>query len=362
MTRRWLFILLLCWAPFSRADISAQLDRTQVSLGETVTLTINATNGDDIGQPDLSSLGQDFRVLGQSSSSNYQIVNGHMNSSKSLNIQLMPIHAGTLTIPALQTASGTTQPLQLDVSASGGNANSSGSNANNLPGHGTSTATANHNLFVQVSVNPRQVYMGQQATVTIKLYYAININNGALDNLVVAGATVQPLGKTQNYATTLNGANYQVYEQQYAIFPSKSGKLVIPSIAFQGQAIMPSMSNFFGMQVPGFGIPTPVTTASQPTTLNVLPMPADWQGQWLPARKVTLGMSGIPASSTLTVGTPLSLHLSISATGLPATSLPDLSLPAIDNASVYGDKTDSNTSQVGDLIKGDKNRTFAILP
>src|SRR5690606_25872850 len=102
------------------------------------------------------------------------------------------------------------------------------------------------------------------ATVTLKLYYAINIDNGSLDNLSVSNATVQPLGKPQRFNANRNGRAYQVYEQQYALFPSDSGKLSIPAVTFQGQVLTSATTNFFGMQVPGFGTPTPVTAASNP--------------------------------------------------------------------------------------------------
>ena len=342
MKRLWLMLFLLCCLCQAQADISASLDRSQVAMGETVTLTLSATDGDSIGQPDLSVLSPDFRVLSQSSSSNIRIVNGHMDSSKTLAIRLLPKRIGTLTIPALTTASGSTQPLQLTVS------NSSATNGNAYRNTGQQ-ANANRDLFVAVDVSPKQVYVGQQVTVKVKLYYAVNLNGGSLDPLSVTGASVQPLGKEQKFSANLHGRNYQVYEQDYALFPSSSGTLTLPSIAFQGQVLTAGSSNFFGMNVPGFGMPTPVTAASDPVTLSVKPIPADWKGLWLPAHKINLGASGIPADNTLTVGVPLNLHLSISALGLPASSLPDLSLPDIDNASTYADKSDSKTGQAGDL-------------
>lgn len=347
---RALCVLCLClFTSLAQAAISARLDRDQLALGETVTLTLEATGGDSLGQPDLAPLAADFRVLGQSSSSNIQIINGRISASKKLNITLLPKHTGTLAIPTLKTADGNTPALTLDV----GNSNS---------GSTAQTQAANRDLFLEMTAAPKRVLVGQQATLTVRIYYAINLDSGGLDNLAAPGASVQPLGKPHQYDTQMNGQSYRVYEQKFAVFPSDAGKLVIPPANFQGQAITQNSANIWGMPMPGFGVATPVVAASNPVTLTVDAIPADWKGMWLPARNVTLKAEGLPDDTTLTAGTPVNLRLTLAAVGLPATALPDPTLPDLDNASVYADKANSEAGQAGDLLRGSKTRSFAILP
>lgn len=343
---------ILCfvlYAATAQAAVTARLDPAQASLGDTVTLILEATQGDDLGQPDLSSLSGDFRVVGQSSSRNIQIINGHLSSSRQLRIALMPKRTGDLVIPPLKTASGTTAPLTLSVDNNGG-------------GVSSQTQTSQRDIFLDMAVTPTRVWVGQQATVTVRIYYAMNLDSGGLDNLSAPGASVQPLGKPHQYDSQVNGRTYRVYEQQYALFPSDSGKLTIPAANFQGQAIVQNTTNIWGMPMPGFGTPTPVTAASNPVTLTVDPIPADWKGLWLPARKLTLKAEGLPDTDTLTAGTPVNLRLTLTAIGLPATALPDPTLPNLDKAAVYSDKTTSDSGQSGELIRGSKTRSFAILP
>jgi hypothetical protein len=83
------------------AEISASLDRNQIGPGETVQLTLQH-NGQTDSQPDLSPLKQDFEIVGRSSGSSIQIVNGKMNAQTQLNLVLLPKHQGKLRIPALQ--------------------------------------------------------------------------------------------------------------------------------------------------------------------------------------------------------------------------------------------------------------------
>ena len=102
----WWFAFLVfataAWAaPNATAPLHAFLDRTQAAPGETVTLNIEGADASS-GAPDLSPLQQDFDVLGTSSSSKVEIVNGVAKSSTQLGIALRPRHAGTLTIPSLQ--------------------------------------------------------------------------------------------------------------------------------------------------------------------------------------------------------------------------------------------------------------------
>lgn len=339
-----LALLLTCLG--AQADISARLDRQTATLGDTLTLTISATEGDDIGQPDLSPLAGDFRVLSQSSSSHISLVNGDFRSTETLRIFLRPTHPGQLTIPALQAADGKTQPIHVTIKRR---------TASNTP-------AAQQHLFVQAELNPKTVYLGQQATLDVKLYYDIDLNKGSLQKPKVEGASVQPLGKPQEYISLLNGKRYQVYRQRFAILPHQSGQLSIPSVVFQGQKLSTSSRNFFGMTIRGFGHSEPVSAASAPTQLTVKPIPSSWSGIWLPASDLKLSISGLPENQPLRVGEPLRLTLTLKATGLPASSLPELSLPPLKGAKVYADKPVTHTSQSGQLFHAQLSRSFTILP
>src|SRR6185312_4864264 len=116
MTRRWWIVLLVLLAPLAQAaNVHAFLDRSHVSLGDTVTLNIQSS--DPLGTPDLAPLAQEFQVLGTSNSSSVRIVNGKTTRTTQLGIALKPLRAGTLTIPALDVGGTKTQPLTLQVGA-----------------------------------------------------------------------------------------------------------------------------------------------------------------------------------------------------------------------------------------------------
>ncbi len=114
----FLWFIVCLWPALSLAtDVQATLDRTQVELGETVTLNLRVNGGGMAAAPDLGVLSKDFAVLGTSSNTSISIVNGSRSAQLTIGIALRPLHTGTLTIPAMAFAGGTTQPLQLEVGA-----------------------------------------------------------------------------------------------------------------------------------------------------------------------------------------------------------------------------------------------------
>ncbi len=344
--RGLLLFLLLGVVSTVQAAITAQLDRQQSALGSPVSLIIKATEGDDIGQPNLVPLQQDFRVLGQMSSSETHIVNFDTTHIEKLTIRLLPRHTGKLVIPPLHTPDGNTPQLTLTVTDAAHNPK----------------ATANPNLFLSVTASPASIYVGQQTTLTVKLFYSTRINKGHINPPKLKQASIQPLGSSKQYTSRRNGKLYQVYEQQYALFPSQAGDITIPAFVFNGSRLVSQPRNFFGMQISGFGRPKPVTAASQPLALHVKPIPDSWSGMWLPAEDVTLTASGLPKGDTVKAGVPINLTLTLMAKGLAANSLPELSLPDIDNASVYKDKAKHHNGRDGLLITSKRQRQFAILP
>jgi hypothetical protein len=62
------------------------------------------------------------------------------------------------------------------------------------------------------------------------------------------------------------------------------------------------------------------------------------------------------------VGEPLTLTLHLKAVGLGFEQLPELNLPKIDGAEIYPDKATTQNRDAGDVISGERERKFAIVP
>lgn len=336
----WLVMFLPVLA--HAAQVTATLDRNTVQLGETVTLNIRVQGASSsVAMPDLHALNQDFSVLGTSQNSSLSVVNGSATSSLTFGIALRPNHVGTLEIPSLNVAGEKTSPQQLQVTAPNPNA-----------------AAAGGDVFMEASVQPRQAYVGQQLSYVVKLYYAVNISNGALNEPNIDGVEVSRTGKDLNYDDQRGGRQYHVLERRYALIPQHAGKIEIPAASFQGQAIDRNDPNSF------FGSTTPVSASAPAVSVEVKAPPASWgKSAWLPARNLTLGMDGWPGpKEPVRVGQPLNLTMTLQATGLPFEALPALSLPDIDGAKSYPDKPITGTRQDGPWLVGRRQRSFAIVP
>ncbi|AIF46842.1 hypothetical protein HY57_05965 [Dyella japonica A8] len=323
------------------ADVQATLDRSRVELGETVTLNLRADGDAMANTPDLSALSRDFAVLGSSSNTSISIVNGRRTAQLTVGVALRPLHAGTLHIPALSFAGGTTAPVNLEVVP---------------PDAGAETA-GRKDVFLEATIDPASAYVGQQMVYTVRLFFATDLTSGALEDPQVTGIDFRRLGNEINYQAERGGRRYNVIERRYAATPQREGHLRIPSVAFQGESVNMAGSDAF------FGNGTPISAASPTVDIDVRPAPAQvGQGAWLPARELSLTLDGGPAHGDLHVGEPLNLVMNLQATGLPYEALPSLSLPSLDGATVYPDKPVNGTRVDGQWLVGRRQQSFAVVP
>lgn len=346
MSVRWvrIFVCLaaLCVGVAARAaDVRAWLDRNSMQLGETATLNVEVSGDNNASKPDFSALEKDFNLLGSQNSSSINIINGQTTSKQLWAVGLEPKHAGTLTIPSLSVAGATTQPLTVTVQAT--TASPSGK--------------AGDDLFVDVAATPHELYVQQQMRLTVKLYYALNLTEGTLDEPQGDGLVVHKLGQDANYIAEVEGRRYHVLERHYAIQPEKSGALTLAAIGFRGRAINPNDFNSF------FNRGRAVSAHAQAIALDVRPRAAgSGTDAWIPAQSLTLTAQGVDAATSARVGEPITLTLSVKAQGQGYEQLPELKLPKIEGAEVYPDKEITHNRDDGAWLFGDRERKFAIVP
>jgi len=343
--RKLIFLALCLWCVWPAlslaADVTATVDRNRVELGETVTLNLRASSGAMAATPDLSGLSQDFAVLGSSSNTSLSIINGQRTSQVTVGVALRPLHVGTLRIPALSFAGGTTAPVEVEVT----------------PPDAGAAAAGRKDVFLEATVDPASAYVGQQMVYTVRLFFATDLTSGALEDPQVAGIDFRRLGDEISYQAERGGRRYNVIERRYAATPQREGQLQIPPIGFQGESVNMANPDAF------FSNGTPITASSPAVSLDVRPAPAQAaKGAWLPARSLSLTLDGGPSHGDLHVGEPLNLVMNVQAVGLPYEALPSLSLPALDGATVYPDKPVNGTRVDGQYLVGRRQQSFAVVP
>lgn len=338
-----LALVMLCGVALqamAAASARAWLDRDTMQSGETVTL--NVETDESASEPDFSALEADFDVIGRSSSSSVSIVNGRTTSTLLWAVGLRPRREGKLTIPALVVGSARTQPIPLTVGAA----------------PAVSAATPGDDLFLEVTADPQIAYVQQQIRVTVKFFYAINLTDGAVEELALSDAVVQKLGQDRSYDAERSGRRYRVMERRYAVSAQKSGVLQLPAVHFRGRALSGNDPNALF-----FGRGRAVSTRTEPVAIEIRPRPANsGTGPWLPAQSLVLQLDGGASTLQGRVGEPLTLTLTTVAQGLGFEQLPDLELPAIDGAEVYPDKSLTRSRENAGWVVGERTRKFAIVP
>lgn len=365
MNRIFLLALLSCLSLPAAAAVNAWLDRYQIGPGETVQLTLQH-DGQTDSQPDLSPVRQDFDILGRSSGSSVQIVNGKMTAQSQLTLVLSPRHGGKLKIPALQWDGQSSPALNLTVSNSPAQQNSG-----NPAG-----ATGTDHVFLTATLDSKQPYVQAADTLTVRLYTDQPLYQASLELQPSNDVLVQQLGQDSQGSTTRNGRPYQVVERKYLLFPQRSGHITLdgPVLSAQVQSgasgnpfgADPFFGNVFG-QTPFGGMlnaTKPLRLRGEQLVMDVRPRPASGSGHnWLPARRVTLTETWQPDSGPIHVGDPITRHLHLEAQGLTASQLPDLSLlmPVPDGLRAYPDQAKLNTGVQGDGVVGSRDQDITLI-
>ncbi len=99
--RSLLIFLLLSACALADVQITARVDRNSVAINETFSLYLQVNGDTNIGNLGIPEL-PDFEKLGQSQSTQIQLINGRMNRSQTIEFTLRALKQGNLQIPALR--------------------------------------------------------------------------------------------------------------------------------------------------------------------------------------------------------------------------------------------------------------------
>lgn len=335
----WLWLLLLALPLLATAAPRAWLDRDTIRLGETVTLNLE-TDARGGMEPDFAPLDKDFRRLSTSTSTQLSYVNGKQSARTLWAVALEPKTEGIIGVPVFEVGSERTEPLRLTV----------------LPMPQGGSAAAGDDVFLEVEADPASPYVQQQVRYVVRLYYAVQLLEGQLEEPQLPAVQMRRLGQDLQYQKTLADRRYTVVERRYALLPEASGTLEIPGPNFRGRALR---TGGYGSLMSRNAV---LQARGNQLTLEVRSRPSGAREPWLPAQSLQLADESGALPTELKVGEPLTLTLRLSAQGLAAEQLPELQLPTIDGAEVYPDQEASQTRDDGQWLRAERIRKFAIVP
>ena len=334
--------LLMAVSVAQAAPVTAKLDRSSAVVGETVTLILQTSDADQSLDTDLSVLQTDFDVLNQRSETQMSFVNGRQTASVRLVVTLEPKHAGNLMIPALKFPGVTSSPLYLKVSEAPALA----------PGDVEP-------VFIEVTVQPESgpYYVLSQVSLMVRIFYQANLTEAAINPPAPAQASVRLLDEVP-YQSDRNGERYRVLERRYAVFPERSGTLMIPPMQLSGRLIERPSDRLWQPTVRG----RRVRVESEPLTLEISPRPEGFSGDfWLPARRITLSQQ-IADNEELHVGEPVTRTVIMDAMGLEENMLEEPVWPDVPNTRIYPDQPQGISRDDGEWVLGHKEFRYAVVP
>jgi len=332
----WLLCALLASTSLAaHAQTRAWIDRDSVALGETLTLNVE-TDDSGAGAPDWSPLDGDFIVSGNSSSRQVEIVNGKRSARLLFGVALQPRREGLLTIPALQVGKQRTQPIQLTVTEA------------------APPARAGADAFIEAQLDDEDPYVQQAVGYTLRLYYAMPLVSGQLDQDAPDGASLQRVGSDLQYTRLVGGKRYTVVERRFLLVPERSGPMTIPGARFSGRSAGGFFDDMFG------GGTRELSANGAPRFITVRPVPAKASQPWLPLRG--LGLRYLATPQQVRAGEAATVTIEARADGATASQLPEVELPAVDGAQVFAEPAQTDETFDNGRPQVTVTRKFSIVP
>jgi hypothetical protein len=376
-----LFVCSIClmgWA-FGQ-QFSASVSKKRVAVNEPFRLNFRIDNGQ--GQVKYPSFDGLQIVGGPNTSQSMQFVNGQMSQSVTYSFVARARKEGKLTIGAasvsIQGKTYRTEPIEMEVvaAAAGNTAGTNQAPANSGANQGnTPSPDANlqkqlaDNVFLRAYVSKRNVFLGEQLTVTYKLFTRASIVDlRESSSPSFAGFWVENLdvGNIQFANEVLDGVTYRTAVVRKAVLiPQRAGQLKLDPYTLETKVrVTVSPSNRRGSIFDSFFSryqDTPFDVSAPPVTIEVKPLPASGRPA---AFANAVGKYDFEVSLDKTeveTGNPITLKVQISGEG----NLKSIDPPAWELSNdfeVYDPKIDQRISTSGGRVRGQKSFDYLIIP
>jgi oxygen tolerance protein BatD len=214
-------------------------------------------------------------------------------------------------------------------------------------------ATGERELFLRGELDKKEVYQGEQATLSLWIYARVDLSRvDAVTMPKLDGFWTEDVDTPKELTSetrTVDGVPYRAYLlRRLALFPVKSGPREIGSV----EADITTGFLFAGRRE---------HRASQPLTLKVKPLPPGAPAGFQPSAVGTWALTTELTSSKTELGAPVTLRVTADGRGnVKDLVLPRPALPAA--LKLYEPTTNDKTSTVRGRIQGRRTQEFLVLP
>ena len=346
------------WAQNSPIQVQAKLSETNIFNGESVLLEfiISGRSLNSIDRPTVLDVPGLRWISGSNrQGQSIQYVNGRPSVTYTYGYQFVATQVGNYTLPSFNiTVNGEiyrTKPISFRVLD---------------PANSQQNIGANPDIFIRLEPNKTTAFLGEQIVVDVVLYFKNTIevrSYQASPGWKAEGFWKEELENTQQTratSTLIEGERYQRARLlQYALFPSKRGKLVLSpfeiTVLIQQRNRRQDIFSF-GLGQERKNIQTP------PTEITIKPLPAyqSTENNLLLSAVGTFQIERSIKPAEALVGESIEITTLISGTGnLPLIQSPDYVYPA--EFEKYNPQESSSIQRAGSNISGIKTFTDIVL-
>ncbi len=343
--RGLLMLSLFCISSFASAgQLVASVDRDTIGIQETFTLTIAADSKAN-GQPDTSTLKNDFEILSNNVSQFTSISNAGSEFKKVWQLTLAPKRVGALLIPSFNVDGAISEAIEIKVSKQSQ----------------TQTTTGDDQIRVVVETDKTTLAVQEQLLVKVKLISQVNLSQAEMQPLDIKDAVVIPLSeKPKQYVTNINGRQHLILESTFAVFPQNSGELTIPSLIY---SVLPNIERDLWNDPFGRNRSNILRLPTEEKNIKVTAVPTAMAGKtWQPANNVTLHETWSASLDHLKMGEPITRTITIEADGLTGGQIAPLTFENIEGLTFYPDQPQNGDAKTDKGIQGTRTETMAIIP
>jgi hypothetical protein len=360
------FLLVLLVAAAQDVRVDATVSAERIGVEDVLELTVSVSGGETEGEPEIPQI-PGFRVAGRSTSSQIQIVNGRMSSTRAFIYQLLPQKEGSFEIPPISVRAGgtthRTDPMKVEVVP--------GSVVSRRPrGFGMDPFARRREpeieedaAFVRVEVSSRSVVQGEQIVVTYRIYsrYA-PLGPEIADDPPLSGFWVEEVNLGREPPVdrrTIEGKPYITFPiKQRVLFPTKSGTLEIPPVTFS-MAFRVSSSDPFDAFFARAS--APITLRSQPISIQVAPLPAQGRGPDFGGAVGQYRFEAALNQEDVEAGSPVTLTLTLAGKG-NFRSVPAPEIPKLSGFRAFAPKVDETFRASSEGFQGEKKWEYVLVP
>ena len=350
---RFFIICLLATFVWAEGTVKVNVDRRKINEGDSITLTVTATNiidDPDVSLPEM----KDFKIVSgpnQSSSTNVQFVNGKMTKSSTVTLTwtLIPVTIGQVTVPTIKIQAGkksfASSPITVTISK-----------------RGTRQTGTKPQFFIEAAVDNITPFRGQQVTLTYILYTQVDVSSFDDELPKYKGFWTEELFAAKNLQlreVQKNGSKYYAATiKKLALFPTQSGKLIIdPLTAIIGIRDKQQRWNDFSL----FGPPSKkYTIATNRIELEVQPVPARKNGE-MSAVVGNWNIQSVISTTNVVQDEAVTFQVKVNGTGnIQTVNISNISFP--NELEIFAPKIQTKKNPLRDEIGGEKTFEWVLLP